>query len=88
MTLINLLHDIKDRYQRSEIWKAIRMRNDDLPVYKVMIVNQSNRNMEERKFVQLKEAVDYVYPRCKTMYNHEFYIYKDGKFLILYPVNQ
>lgn len=87
MALINVLHDFRDRYQRSAIWKTIRLRNDNLPVYKVIIVNQSTRSMEEKKFVQLKEAVDYVYPRCKTMYGHEFYIYKDGKFLILHPVN-
>lgn len=74
--------------KRNEIWKSIRNRDDDAPQYKVVVINQGTRTTVEKQFVQLKDAFNYVYPGCKTMYGHEFYIYKNDQFLVLHPVNQ
>lgn len=82
------LKRLQTQLKRSEIWSKIRDRDDDAPQYKVVVVDQGKRTTVEKQFAQLKDAVSYVYPKCKTMYGHEFYIYKDHQFLVLHPVNQ
>lgn len=78
---------LQKEMQRQDIWNNIKKRDESVPQYRVVTINKATRDSVEKDFVELKSAVNYIYPSCKTMYNHEFYIFHKGKFLILNPVN-
>ncbi len=44
--------------------------------YEVVVFDSSTKSSVSKHYSQLKEAVQSVYPSCKTMYNHEFYIFR------------
>lgn len=83
LTRLRLLHRKHEREQVFHNLQAYR-------AYSVMIIDHAHRSITHKEFDELKDAVAYVYPDCKTAYDKEFFVYaytsKGKKFLQFKPV--
>ena len=84
--MLTRLRRLRRQYTREQVFENLQAYS----TYSVMIIDHSRRSIQQKEFAELKEAVAYVYPDCKTEYNKEFFVYantsKGKKFLQFKPV--
>jgi hypothetical protein len=72
---------------REQVFKNLRPYSQ----YKVVVIDHRQRTVLNREFSELRDAVAYIYPSCKTEYDKEFFVMADTskgqKFLQFKPFN-
>lgn len=80
------LRRLQRRFLREQVFDNLQAYG----TYSVMIIDHSQRSIQQKEFTELKEAVAYIYPDCKTQYTKEFFVYantsRGKKFLQFKPV--
>lgn len=81
------LRRLSRRISRDEVFHNLRPYSQ----YNVVIIDHARRTVLRKEFAELRDAVAYVYPDCKTAYDKEFFVMADTsrgtKFLQFKPVN-
>lgn len=80
------LKRLQEKFTREQVFDNLQAYS----TYSVMIIDHSHRSIQHLEFTELKDAVAYIYPDCKTQYTKEFFVYantsKGKKFLQFKPV--
>lgn len=80
------LKQLQSKRIREQVFHNLRAYS----TYSVMVIDHSQRSIQQLEFAELKDAVSYIYPDCKTQYDKEFFVYahtsKGKKFLQFKPV--
>ena len=81
------LKRLSHRINRDHVFKNLRPYSQ----YKVVVIDHRQRTVLNKDFDELRDAVAYIYPSCKTEYDKEFFVMaetsKGQKFLQFKPFN-